>query len=279
VLSDGERKRRFLVECRSLLSAFSIAGARDELRGIKDDVNLFSAVYGQVAKTERTTSDGDDRDEALDTALKQLVDEAVAADGVIDVFGDLGLPNAEISVLSPEFLKKVREGEQTNLQLELMKKVLSDKLRQMRGKNIVEARRFSELLERSILELQNRSITTTQAIQQLLELAEEISQQALRGEALGLSDDEIAFYDAITQNGSAVLELGDEVLRELTHRLVETVKSKAKLDWTRREAVRAEMRAAVKRLLRQYRYPPDRQESAVSLVIEQAELLASEQEG
>ena len=276
VLADADRKKRFLVECRSLLAAFSIAGARDEVRKITDDVNLFAAVYGQVAKTERTTSDGDDRDEALDTALKQLVSEAVAADGVIDVFGDLGLPNPELSVLSPEFLEKVRKGEQTNLQFELMKRVLNDNIRQVKQKNIVEARRFSEMLERSILELQNRTITTAQAIQQLIELAEEINAQAFRGDELGLSSDEVAFYDAITQNGAAVLELGDETLRRLTHELVETVKKKAKLDWTKREAVRAEMRAAVKRLLRRYKYPPDRQESAVSLVLEQAELFASE---
>lgn len=274
VLSDAERKRRFLVECRSLLAAFSIAGARDEVRKISNDVNLFAAAYGQVAKTERTTTDGDDRDEALDTALKQLVSEAVSADGVIDVFGDLGLPNPELSVLSAEFLDKVRKGEQTNLQLELMKKVLNDKLRQIKRENVVEGRRFSEMLERSILELQNRTISTAQAIQQLVELAEEINRRGLRGEELGLSEQEVAFYDAISQNGPAVLELGDETLRLLTRELVETVKSKARLDWTKRDAVRAEMRAAVKRLLKRYKYPPDRQEHAVQLVIEQAELFA-----
>ncbi len=236
-------------------------------------------MYGQVAKTDRTGDDGEDRDEALDTALKQLVSEAVAADGVIDVFGDLGLPNPELSVLSPEFLDKVRKGEQTNLQFELMKKVLNDKLRDIKQKNIVEARRFSEMLETSILALQSRAITTAQAIQQLLELAEEINKQALRGDQLGLTSDEIAFYDAITQNGSAVLELGDETLRKLTHELVMAVKKNAKLDWTKKESVRAEMRTAVKRLLRKYRYPPDRQESAVSLVIEQAELYAQELTG
>jgi len=277
VLADADRKKRFLVECRSLLAAFSIAGARDEVRKITNDVNLFAAVYEQVAKTDRTASDGDDRDEALDTALKQLVSEAVAGDGVIDVFGDLGLPNPELSVLSPEFLEKIRNGDQSNLQFELMKKVLNDKLRSIKEKNIVEARRFSEMLERSILELQNRTITTAQAIQQLVDLAEEINKQSARGDELGLTSDEIAFYDAITQNGSAVLEMGDEVLRELTHKVVETVRKKAKLDWTKREAVRAEMRAAVKRLLRKYKYPPDRQESAVSLVIEQAELFAQDQ--
>jgi type I restriction enzyme R subunit len=276
LLADAERKKRYLIQCRSLLSAFSIAGARDEVRKITDDVNLFAAVYGQVAKTDRTSDDGEDRDEALDTALKQLVSEAVAADGVIDVFGNLGLPNPELSVLSPEFLDRVRKGEQTNLQFELMKKVLNDKLRDIRQKNIVEARRFSEMLETSILALQNRTITTAQAIQQLLELAEEINKQSLRGDQLGLTSDEIAFYDAITQNGSAVLELGDETLRLLTHEVVEAVKTKAKLDWTKKETVRAEMRTAVKRLLRKYKYPPDRQESAVSLVIEQAELFARE---
>lgn len=277
VLRSAKRKQRFLVECRSLLAAFSVAATRDEVRKITDDVNLFAAVYGQVAKTERTTSDGDDRDEALDTALRQLVSEAVTADGVIDVFGELGLPNPELSVLSPEFLDKVRTGEQTNLQFELMKKVLYDKLRQIKRTNIVEGRRFSEMLERSILELQKRTITTAQAIQQLVELAEEINAQVVRGSALGLASDEVAFYDAIAHNGAAVLELGDDVLRELTRELVETVKSKAGLDWDKRESVRAAMRAAVKRLLKKYKYPPDRQEEAVSLVIEQAVLFALEQ--
>ncbi len=276
VLADADRKSRFQIQCRSLLAAFSVAGARDEVRPITNDVNLFAAVYGQVTKTERTADDGEDRDEALDTALKQLVSEAVSADGVIDVFGDLGLPNPELSVLSPEFLDKVREGEKTNLQFELMKKVLSDKLRQVKKTNIVEGRRFSEMLENSILALQNRSITTAQAIQQLIDLAEEMNAHAQRSNELGLSSDEVAFYDAITQNGSAVLELGDETLRKLTHEVVEAVKKKATLDWTKKEAVRAEMRTAVKRLLRKYKYPPDRQEDAVSLVIEQAELFASE---
>jgi type I restriction enzyme R subunit len=276
LLSDADRKQRYLVNCRILLDAFSIAGARDEVRPITNDVHLFAAVYGQVVKTERTTSDGDDRDEALDTALKQLVSQAVSADGVIDIFGDLGLPNPEFSVLSPEFLNKVKTGQKTNLEFELMKKVINDKLRAIRQENIVEGRRFSEMLDASILALQNRSITTAQAIQELIELAEEINSNASRSDKLGLSKNELAFYDAITQNGSAVLELGDETLRKLTHELVEVVRTNAKLDWTKKETVRASMRTAVKRLLRKYRYPPDRQESAVSLVVEQAELLAHE---
>jgi type I restriction enzyme R subunit len=276
VLADADRKQRFLIQCRSLLSAFSIAGARDEVRPLTNDVNLFAAVYGQVAKTDRTDDDGEDRDEALDTALKQLVSQAVSSDGVVDVFGDLGLPNPELSVLSSEFLEKMKKGEKTNLQFELMKKVLNDKLRNIKQNNIVEARRFSEMLGNAVVALQNRSITTAQAIQQLIELAEEMNKQAERGTDLGLAQDEVAFYDAITQNGSAVLELGDEVLRKLTHELVETVKKKANLDWTKKETVRAEMRSAVKRLLKKYKYPPDRQDSAVSLVIEQAELFAQE---
>ena len=274
VLADTDRKTRFMIHCRSLLAAFSIAGARDEVRLITDDVNLFSAVYGQVAKTERTGGDGEDRDEALDTALKQLVSEAVAADGVVDVFGDLGLANPELSVLSKEFLDKIRNGDQTNLQFELMKKVLNDKIHKLKEQNIVEGRRFSEMLERSIIALQNRNITTAQAIQQLVDLAVDVTAQAQRGMDLGLTPDEVAFYDAISHNGSAVLELGDETLRTLTRELVEVVRKNARLDWTQKETVRATMRSSVKRLLRKYKYPPDRQESAVSLVIEQAELLA-----
>ncbi len=274
VLSDADRKQRFTIQCRSLLAAFQIAGARDEVRPITNDVNLFAAVHGQVVKTDRTDSDGEDRDEALDTALKQLVNDAITADGVVDVFGDLGLPNPELSVLSPEFLEKMKKGEQTNLQFEMMKKILNDKLRALREANLVEARRFSEMLDASILALQNRAISTAQAIQQLVELAEELNARAARGDEMGLGADEIAFYDAITQNGSAVLEMGDETLRQLTHELVEVVRKNTKLDWTKKETVRASMRAAVKRLLKKYKYPPDRQESAVSLVVEQAELFA-----
>jgi type I restriction enzyme R subunit len=274
VLADADRKRRFTIQCRILLAAFQIAGARDEVRPITNDVNLFAAVYGQVSKTERTTDEGEDRDEALDTALKQLVNDAITAEGVIDVFGDLGLPNPELGVLSPEFLDKIKKGDKTNLQFEMMKRVLNDKLRAMRNTNIVEARRFSEMLDASILALQNRAISTAQAIQQLVELAEELNSRAARGDELGMADDEIAFYDAISQNGSAVLEMGDETLRQLTHELVEVVKKNTKLDWTKKETVRASMRAAVKRMLRKYKYPPDRQESAVSLVVEQAELFA-----
>ncbi len=279
VLGDVDRKERFLIQCRSLLAAFQIAGARDEVRPITNDVKLFAAVYGQVAKTDRTTAEGEDRDEALDTALKQLVNDAIAADGVIDVFGGLGLPNPEIGVLSPEFLDKMKKGAKTNLQFEIMKKVLSEKLRAIRSENIVEARSFSEMLDASILALQNRQITTAQAIQELIALAEEMNRRAERGDALGLAPDEIAFYDAITQNGSAVLEMGDETLQQLTHELVEVVKKNNKLDWTKKETVRASMRAAVKRLLKRYKYPPDRQESAVSLVVEQAELFAQSSVG
>ena len=275
LLADAERKERFIIQCRSLLKAFAISGARDEIRPITNDVNLFAAIYGQVIKTERTASDGEDRDEALDTALKQLVSEAISADGVVDVFGDLGLPNPEFSILSPEFLDKMKKGEQTNLQFELMKKVLNDRLRVLRKENIVESRRFSDMLNASIVALRNRSITTAQAIQQLIELAEDMNQRTALGEELGLAPDEVAFYDAITQNGSAVLELGDETLRKLTHELVEVVRKNSKLDWTQEETVRASMRTAVKALLRKYRYPPDRQESAVSLIVEQAELLAA----
>lgn len=207
------------------------------------------------------------------------MNDAITADGVIDVFGNLGLPNPELSVLSSEFLDKMKKGEKTNLQFEMMKKILNDRLKALRNTNIVESRRFSEMLDTSILALQNRAITTAQAIQQLVELAEEMNARAERGNELGLASDEIAFYDAITQNGSAVLEMGDETLRQLTHELVEIVKKNTKLDWTKKETVRASMRAAVKRLLKRYKYPPDRQESAVSLVVEQAELFAQENAG
>ena len=159
-------------------------------------------------ETESTDPDGEDRDEALDLALKQLVNDSIAVDGVIDVFGDLGLPNPELSVLSPESLERMKKGEQTNLEFEMMKKILKDKLKALRTTSIVESRRFSEMLDASILALQSHAISTAQVIQQLVELAEEMNIRAARGDELGLAPVEIALYDAITQNGSAVLEMG-----------------------------------------------------------------------
>ncbi len=199
---------------------------------------------------------------------------AVASEGVVDVFADLGLDKPEVSLLSAEFLEKLKKGEQTNLQFELLKRLLSGQVKVVSERNVASGRKFSAMLEQAINRYLNKAITTAQAIQELVAMAEELAAAAERGNELGLSDDEVAFYDAITRNSSAVLELGDDTLKTIAHELVEVVRKNATIDWTLKESVRAGLRAAVKRLLRRYKYPPDQQETAVDLVLEQAEALA-----
>ncbi len=273
VLADADRQKRFKKNTKILLQAFALVGARDEVADLREDVTYFAAVYAALVKKLPGES-GRSSDDELDTALGQLVSAAVASEGVVDVFADLGLDKPEMSILSAEFLKKLKRGEQTHLQLELLKRLLSGQVKVVSERNVVSGRKFSAMLEQAINRYTNKAITTAQAIQELVSMAEEMAAAAQRGNELGLSDDEVAFYDAITRNGSAVLELGDETLKAIAHELVEVVRKNATIDWTLKESIRAGLRAAVKRLLRRYRYPPDQQESAVDLVLEQAEALA-----
>jgi type I restriction enzyme R subunit len=182
----------------------------------------------------------------------------------------------DISILSNEFLEGLTKTERPNLQLELLRKLLNDEIRTVRRKNIVQARLFSDLLEAAIATYTNRSLTTAEIIAQLVELAKQMRDAHHRGDALGLASDEVAFYDAIVQNDAAVLELGDETLKKIARDLVKAVRSSATIDWNLKDSVRAEMRAKIKRLLTRYDYPPDKEEKAIQLVLEQAELFATE---
>ncbi|MCK6516190.1 DUF3387 domain-containing protein, partial [Myxococcota bacterium] len=183
---------------------------------------------------------------------------AVTSEGVIDVFGAAGIPKPDISVLSDEFLETVRKSEHKNLQLELLKKLLNDEIKAQSGRNVVVARKFSEMLERTLLRYQNRTIEAAQVIVELIE-------------ALGLTDDELAFYDALADHGGVREVMGDKILATIAHDLVEAIRGSVTIDWTQKEAVRADMRRKVKKLLRSYGYPPDKRENAVVVVIEQAE--------
>lgn len=273
VLADADRKERFTRNTKVLLQAFALVGARDEVAGLREDVTYLAAVYAALVKKLPGES-GRSSDDELDTALGQLVSAAVASEGVVDVFADLGLDKPEVSILSAQFLEKLKKGEQTNLQFELLKRLLSGQVKVVSERNVASGRKFSAMLEQAINRYLNKAITTAQAIQELVAMAEELAAAAERGNELGLSDDEVAFYDAITRNGSAVLELGDDTLKTIAHELVEVVRKNATIDWTLKESVRAGLRAAVKRLLRRCKYPPDQQETAVDLVLEQAEALA-----
>ena len=200
----------------------------------------------------------------------------MAPEGVIDIFAAAGLAKPDISILSEEFLTEVRAMPQRNLAVELLLKLLKGELSTRRRKNVVQARSFAEMLEQTIRRYQNRAIEAAQVIEELIQLAKEMREANARGESLRLSEDELAFYDALETNDSAVKVLGDETLRTIAQELVKTVRVNVTIDWTLRENVRAQLRVLVKRILRRHGYPPDKQEKATETVLEQAALLSAE---
>lgn len=236
-------------------------------------MGFFQTVRAAFAKA--TPPDGKTQEE-LDTAIRQIVSKTVAATEVIDIFAAAGLKTPDISILSDEFLEEVRDLPQKNLALEMLRKLLNDEIKVTARKNMVQARSFREMLERGIRQYQNCSIETAEIIEELIELAREMRDARKRGEDLGLNDDELAFYDALEVNDRAVKVLGDETLRTIARELVETVRKNVTIDWTVWESVRARMRTLVKRLLRKYGYPPDKQEKAVLTILEQAEVLSKD---
>jgi type I restriction enzyme R subunit len=279
VLGDPDRKARYLDQVLALTKAFALAGARDEALAIRDDVRFFADIRAALVKLDREGEPGragKGGSAEIDTAIAQLVSESVAADEVIDVYAAAGMERPELSILSDEFLESLKTGPRPNLQMELLRKLLADKIRSLRHSNVVESRRFSEMLDQAILRYTNKTLTTAQIIAELVDLAKQMREAAKRGEALGLNEAEVAFYDAVAQNDNAILELGDDVLRQIAKDLVKTVRESASIDWNLKESVRAGMRAKVRRLLAKYDYPPDKEARAVELVLEQAELFALE---
>jgi type I restriction enzyme R subunit len=272
VLAQENGKDRFLKAVTALSQAFALAIPHDNAIKIRDDVGFFQAVRAVLAKGVP----GQGRtDEALNFAVRQIVSKAVASDQVVDIFAAAGLKKPDISILSDEFLAEVRGMPQRNLAVDLLEKLLQDQIRSRGRKNLVQARSFTEMLEEAIRRYQNRAIETAQVIEELIGLARQMREAAARGEALDLSEDELAFYDALEVNDSAVKVLGDKTLRGIARELVATVRKNVTIDWTLRENVRAQLRVIVKRILRKYGYPPDKQEKATRTVLEQAALLSA----
>ena len=271
VLQQDDGKERFLKAVTELSKAFALSVPHAEALRIRDHVGFFQTVRAALIKATTSTKTA----EELDTAIRQIVSKAVAPEGIVDIFATAGLKNPDISILSDEFLAEVRGLPQKNLAVELLKKLLNDEIK-LRGKrNVVESRSFKEMLEAAIRKYENRAIETAQVIQELIELAKEMRAAHGRGERLKLTDDELAFYDALAANDSAKDVLGDETLRAIARELAVKIKENASIDWAIKETVRAAMRAMVKRLLRKYGYPPDKQEAATVLVLEQAEVICS----
>ena len=213
-------------------------------------------------------------EEELEQAIQQIVSKAVVPEGVIDIFAAAGLKKPDISILSDEFLAEVRGMPQRNLAVEVLRKLLAGEIKTRGRKNVVLARSFAEMLEEAIRRYQNRAIETVEVIEELIRLAKEMNEADKRGENLGLTEDEVAFYDALETNDSAVKVLGDEVLKTIAQELVASVRKNVTIDWMVRENVRASLRVIVKRILRKYGYPPDKQEKATQTVLEQAEVLS-----
>ncbi len=271
ILAQEDGKNRLLSAVTELSQAFALAVPHDEAIRIRDDVGFFQAVRAVLAKSapgERKS------DEELDHAIRQIISKAMVSDEVIDIFAAAGLKKPDIPILSDEFLAEVRGMPQRNLAVELLQKLLKGEIRNRSRRNVVQARSFAELLEQSLRRYQNRAIETAKVIEELIQLAKDMRQASQRGEALGLTEDEVAFYDALETNDSAVKVLGDDALRTIARELVATVRANVTIDWTVRENVRAQLRVLVKRILRKYGYPPDKQEKATQTVLEQAEVLS-----
>ena len=271
ILAQGDDKDRCLNAVRELSQAFALAVPHTETFRIRDDVGFFQAVRAALSK--RVASEARSEEE-LDLAVRQIISRAVASEGVMDIFAAAGLDKPDISVLSDEFLAEVQGMPHRNLAVELLQKLLRGEVSTRRRKNVVQARSFAEMLERTLRLYQNRAIEAAQVIEELIELARDMREANARGELLGLSEDELAFYDALETNDSAVKVLGDETLQDIARQLVETVSNNVTIDWTLRENVRAKLRVLVKRILRKHGYPPDKQEKATRTVLEQAEVLS-----
>lgn len=266
---DGEA--RFIALAGDMLRAFKLAGATPEALDKRDEIVYFLELRGALAKVSET---GKQHSEELDFALGQLVSKAVVAAGVIDIFGAAGVGRPDISLVSDRFLEEVQSMPQRNLAAAALAKLLRDEIRIRRKRNIVQAQRFSEMLDAAMTKYHNRAIEAAQVVLELVEIAKQFREAAQRGERLNLTDDELSFYDALGTNDSAVELLGDDTLRDMAREMASMLRNSVTVDWKVRESVRADLRVRVKRLLRKYRYPPDQQEAATKLVIQQTEFLA-----
>jgi type I restriction enzyme, R subunit len=271
ILKQENGKERFVKNSTSLIRSLSLAAASPEAQDIRDNAALFQAIANAFKKTDTEETR---RTALTDTAIKQLVTKAIESHGVIDIYRELGIEKPEISILSDRFLNEFQNMEYKNLAFEALKKLLSDEIKVRFKGNKVKHKKFSEMLEEAIRRYQNRSIDSAQVIRELVEIAKEVRDAQQRGEELGLTDEEISFYDALADNESARELLGEDILKNIARELTELIKQNASIDWRFREAVRAKLRVMVKRLLKKYGYPPDKTQMATDLVIEQAELLS-----
>jgi type I restriction enzyme, R subunit len=252
--------------------AFSLCGTLDEAAALRREIAFFAAI--KAAITKFTTVGKKRTDAERSSALKQILDNAIVADGVADIFGLAGLDQPNIGLLSDEFLEDVRQMKTKNLAVELLEKLLRDEIKARARNNVVQEKKYGDRLLETLRKYHNRAIETAQVIEELIQMAKEFQAVLEREAALGLSPDEIAFYDALANNESAVRELGDETLKAIAREVTEKLRASTTVDWQVRESVRAKLRILVRRCLQKWKYPPDKQPEAVELVLKQAETLS-----
>jgi len=273
-LQDG--KERFFREVSLLSQALSLCITKEEVQPHLPEVAFFQAVKARLAKFDAPTGGGR-TDLEIETAIKQIVDEALSSDKVIDIFDAAGIDKPEISgleILSDEFLNEVEGMQHKNLAIELLKKILNNELKARAKTNLVKSKKLLEMLESAIKRYQNNLLTTAEIIQELINIAKQIKEADKEGEKLGLNNDEVAFYNALEINDSAVQVLGDDTLKEIAREIADKVRANATIDWTIRESARAKLMVLVRRTLNKWGYPPDKQQKAIDTVLKQAELLA-----
>ena len=272
---EDEDQRTFLQVTDEAARAFSLCAATEAAEAYDLEVGFFKAIKAGIVKMTPQPKPKTKSGVTVDAAVAQLVSKSIVSDTVVDVLKELGLDRADISILSDEFLEEVRRIEQKNIAVELLKRLINGKIRSMTQRT-VRSKEFSAMLISVIQRYQSRTIDTAQVILELIELAKAMNKAQAEGQALGLSSAELAFYEALGVNDSAVKVLGDNVLKQIARDLTESIRKNATIDWNKRDAVRAKMRVMIRRLLRKYDYPPDKQESAVETIIEQAEKLCGD---
>jgi len=278
ILSLEKGSKRYDKAVTELSYAFSLAVPHPEAIKIRDEVAFFQAILAGIRKLE-PQKEGKPTEEEYEQAIKQIISNSIVSDKVINIFDAAGIKTPDISILSDEFLADVQGLEHKNLALELLKKLLNDELKTMERTNLVVSRKFSEMLEKTIKKYQNRTIEAAQVILELIELAKKLKKEQQKGKKLNLSKEEVAFYDALATNDSAVQLLGDKILKRMAKKLVKLLKEETTIDWTIKESVQAGLRIHIKRLLKEYNYPPDKQASATKTVLDQAELLCKDWSG
>lgn len=271
---DGKKDahRRYQDAVLALSKAFSLASASDEAREIREEVGFFQAIRAALVKS--STGSGVTQLER-ELAIQQIVSRAVVSTEIVDILAAAGIKSPDISILSDEFLAEVQQMERKNLALEALRKLINDGIRSRSKSNVVQTKAFSERLEDAVARYHANAITTAEVLQELIDLAKDIRAARQRGEEQGLSEDEIAFYDALAENESAIQMLGDDKLKLIAHELLVSLHENVSVDWAHRDSARARMRVLVKRILRKYGYPPDLQDAAVQTVLQQAEALSS----